>query len=79
MEYDPVPNGTVPDSRTTAPQYCEAVPGGLVFKARRLFVSLNSRPRVTKKKEECRLVGGDLGRVRDHVAGSVYSARKDAR
>ena len=29
--------GTVPDSRTTAPQYCEAVPGGLVFKARRLF------------------------------------------
>jgi hypothetical protein len=28
---------TVPDSRTTAPQYCEAVPGGLVFKARRLL------------------------------------------
>ena len=26
--------------------------GGLVFKARRLFVSLNSRPRVTKKKKK---------------------------
>ena len=25
------------DSRTTALQYCEAVPGGLVFKARRLL------------------------------------------
>ena len=34
---DVMPNGTVPDSRTTAPQYCEAVPGGLVFKARRLL------------------------------------------
>jgi hypothetical protein len=51
-----VPTGTVPDSRTTAPQYCEAVPGGLVFKARRLFVSLDSRPRVIKKKKRLRRV-----------------------
>ena len=38
--------------------------GGLVFKARRLVVSLNSRPRVMKKKKKAAGYGGTLGRFR---------------
>ena len=34
---DVLRSANMPDARTTAPQYCEAVPGGLVFKARRLL------------------------------------------
>jgi hypothetical protein len=37
--------------------------GGLVFKARRLFESLNSRPRVLKKKKKRRQASWNEGSV----------------
>ena len=46
-----VPLGTALDSRLLRSNE-KQFRGGLVFKARRLFVSLNSRPRVIKKKKK---------------------------